>query len=86
MNGNTIKSYNVPDRVIEYEADMDIMHPNRIKMADIALEILPLERESSFTALKLGSGTGYFTERILEYYPNSNIIAVDGAESLLKPF
>ena len=84
MNSKTIKSYDVPDRVAEYDADMDIMHPNRIKMVDVALEILPFERESSFTALELGSGTGYFTKRFLEYYPNSNIIAVDGAESMLE--
>lgn len=84
MNNNTIKSYDVPDRVAEYEADMNIMHPNRHKMVDVALEILPLERESSFTALELGSGTGYFTKRFLEYFPNSKIIAVDGADSMIN--
>ena len=73
MNSKSIKSYDVPDRVTQYEADMDIMHPNRHKMVDVALEILPFERELPFTALELGSGTGYFTKRFLEYFPNSNI-------------
>lgn len=84
MDNKSINSYNNPIRVAEYEADMDIMHPNRIKMIDIALEILPYEEDTSFTSLELGSGTGYFTKRFLEKFKNSNIIAVEGADSMIE--
>ena len=84
MTSNTIKSYDTPDRVKEYDNDMEIMHPNRHKMVNIALEILPIEKKSVFTAIELGSGTGYFTKKFLSYFPNSNIIAVDGAEFMLE--
>ena len=84
MSNYSVKSYDTPERVAVYDAEMDIMHPNRSKMLDIALEILPFERESSFTALELGPGTGYFTRRFLERFTYSNIIAVEGAFSMIE--
>ena len=42
MNKNSITAYDLSARVASYDADMEIMHPNRSKMVDIALEILPV--------------------------------------------
>lgn len=42
MDKNSIAAYDLPDRVASYDVDMEIMHPNRSKMVDIALEILPV--------------------------------------------
>ena len=36
--GNGITAYDVPKRIASYEADMDIMHPNRHKMVEVAAE------------------------------------------------
>ena len=83
MSSKSIQSYNLLKRVSEYDTDMNIMHPNRSKMTTIALEFLPFDGKSSFTALELGSGTGYFTKNFLKRFPNSRIIAIDGAGSMI---
>ncbi|MCP4727449.1 MAG: class I SAM-dependent methyltransferase [bacterium] len=83
MKTKSINSYDDATRVKKYDADMEIMHPNRSKMIDIALEVLPFERESSFTALELGTGTGYFTGKFIKKFPEADIISIDGAESMI---
>lgn len=62
---------------------MELMHPNRSKMVQIALEVLPFKRESQLRALDLGAGTGYFAERFLARFPSSQVIAIDSAQSML---
>jgi len=42
MSENGITAYDLPTHVASYDADMEIMHHNRSKMVDIALEILPV--------------------------------------------
>lgn len=84
MSNNSINAYDLPARVASYDTDMEIMHPNRSKMVDIALEILPFDSGASITALELGTGTGFFTSRFLEHFPNSRLISVDGAQSMVE--
>jgi ubiquinone/menaquinone biosynthesis C-methylase UbiE len=67
-----------------YDTDMEIMHPLRWKMIEIALEILPFHQTRSLKALDLGVGTGAFSKRFLEKYPKSKIVAIDGAASMLE--
>jgi tRNA (cmo5U34)-methyltransferase len=62
---------------------MDLMHPNRRKMVEIALELLPFKSGDSFTALDLGVGTGFFSNAVLQRFPNCRIIAIDGASSMV---
>ena len=50
----SIKAYDLPERVVSYDADMELMHPNRSKMVDIALEVFPFDPQAHFTALDLG--------------------------------
>jgi tRNA (cmo5U34)-methyltransferase len=84
MYSDSVEAYDLPDRVRTYDLDMDIMHPLRWKMIDIALEVVPFQQKQSLKALDLGVGTGVFAKRFLEKYPNSRIVAVDGAASMLK--
>ncbi len=79
-----ITAYDVPERIASYDRDMDVMHPNRHKMVRVALELLPFEPEREFLALDVGSGTGFFTQRLLEAFPNARVIAVDGASSMTE--
>ncbi|MDA2925156.1 hypothetical protein MYX65_11005 [Acidobacteria bacterium AH-259-L09] len=58
MNSDSVKAYDLPERVRTYDADMDIMHPLRWKMIEVALEILPFHQTQSLRALDLGVGTG----------------------------
>jgi tRNA (cmo5U34)-methyltransferase len=79
----SIKAYDLPQRVCSYDADMEIMHPNRSKMVAIALELLPFPGSARLNALDLGIGTGYFTLRFLERYPEAKVLAIDGAEAMI---
>jgi hypothetical protein len=69
MSGKGIDGYDLPQRVADYDAEMELMHPNRAKMVEVALEVLPFGVEGPLRALDLGIGTGYFTSRLLEAYP-----------------
>src|SRR4029077_3168425 len=83
MEQRSIDAYDLPQRVESYDADMEVMHPNRAKMVEVALEILPIRRESALRALDLGIGTGYFTKKLLERYPSGLVVAVDGAKAMI---
>ncbi len=41
-----------------YDADMEIMHPNRFKMVKVPLEFIPLNGDAPLYALDFGVGTG----------------------------
>ncbi len=84
MNSESIDAYNLSERVVTYDADMTLMHPNRTKMVEIALQVLPFEPQEPFTAVDLGVGTGFFTQAVLNHFPNSRIIAIDGAEAMVE--
>jgi tRNA (cmo5U34)-methyltransferase len=84
VNDQTIATYNLAERVASYDADMRIMHPNRSKMAEIALETLPLSRQASFLALDLGTGTGYFAQVFLARYAHCRVLALDGAPAMIQ--
>jgi ubiquinone/menaquinone biosynthesis C-methylase UbiE len=82
MSKDSIEAYDVPERIASYDADMDVMHPLRHEMIEVALRLPPFERDASFVALDLGAGTGLFTQRLLERFRNARAIAVDGAASM----
>src|SRR5262252_2372507 len=84
MTKQSIEAYDVSQRVESYDADMELMHPNRSKMAQIAFEILPFPKTAALRAIDLGIGTGYFTERFLNYFPNSKVLCIDGAQAMIE--
>jgi ubiquinone/menaquinone biosynthesis C-methylase UbiE len=84
MRDDSIKAYDVRDRIASYEADMDVMHPRRHKMLAVTMEVLPFDRGESFVALDLGVGTGFYAKRLLEEFPNCRLIAIDGAPSMIE--
>ena len=77
-------AYDVSQRVKTYDADMELMHPNRSKMVQIALELLPFPKTAALRAIDLGIGTGYFTERFLNRFPNSRVLGIDGAQAMIE--
>ncbi len=84
MSSDSIEAYDPPERVRNYDADMDIMHPLRHKMIDIALDVLPFPSTDALRVLDLGVGTGAFSLRLLERFPNSEVVAIDGSSSMLE--
>ena len=63
---------------------MELMHPNRSKMVQIAIDVLPFPRTAALRAIDLGIGTGYFTERFLNHFPNSRVLGMDGAQAMIE--
>jgi len=80
----SIAAYDISQRVKTYDADMELMHPNRSKMVQIALEVLPFPRTAALRAIDLGIGTGYFTECFLNKFPNSRVLGIDGAPAMIE--
>jgi SAM-dependent methyltransferase len=80
---DSIEAYDRPQRVATYDAEMEVMHPNRSRMVRIALDILPFERTASLVALDLGAGTAYFSARFLDHFPHGRVVAVDGAKAMV---
>jgi ubiquinone/menaquinone biosynthesis C-methylase UbiE len=84
MTERSIAAYDVSRRVKTYDADMELMHPNRSKMVQVALEVLPFLKTAALRAIDLGIGTGYFTERFLNNFPNSRVLGIDGAQAMIE--
>src|SRR3954447_18447854 len=84
MTERSIAAYDVSQRVKTYDGDMELMHQNRSKMVQIALEVLPFPKTAALRAIDLGIGTGYFTERFLKNFPNSRVFGIDGAQAMIE--
>ncbi len=84
MKRESIDAYDVPDRVASYDADMEVMHPNRAKMVELAVEFVPFPQDAEITVLDLGVGTGFMTRHLLEAYPRARVIGVDGAPAMIE--
>jgi len=84
MTERSIGAYDVSQRGESYDADMELMHPNRSKMVQVALEVLPFPKTAALRAIDLGIGTGYFTERFLNYFPKSEVLGIDGAQAMIE--
>ena len=84
MSSDSIEAYDLPERVRRYDADMDIMHPLRHKMIEIALDVLPLPRAQAVRVLDLGVGTGAFSLQFLKRFLNSKVVAIDGSLTMLE--
>ena len=54
MSERSIAAYDVSQRVKTYDADMELMHPNRAKMVQVALEVLPFPMTAAVRAIDLG--------------------------------
>src|SRR6267142_206844 len=84
MTERSIAAYDVSQRVKTYDVDMELMHPNRSKMIQIAIEVLPFPRTATLRAIDLGIGTGYFTKQFLDHFPNSRVLGIDGAQAMVE--
>jgi tRNA (cmo5U34)-methyltransferase len=84
MTERSIAAYDVSQRVKTYDADMELMHPNRSKMVQVAIEVLPFPKAATLRAIDLGIGTGYFTKQFLNHFPNSRVLGIDGAQAMIE--
>ena len=84
MSEDSINAYDRRARVAEYDADMEVMHPNRSRMLRVMLEVLALPMDQAVTIVDVGAGTGYLTAGVVSAYPKGHVIAVDGAAAMLE--
>ena len=84
MIEQSIAAYDVSQRVKTYDVDMELMHPNRSRMVQIAIEVLPFSNTAALRAIDLGIGTGYFSEQFLNHFANSRVLGVDGAQAMVE--
>jgi len=53
-------------------------------MVQIAIAVLPFPKTAALRAIDLGIGTGYFTERFLNHFPNGRVLGIDGAQAMIE--
>lgn len=80
---DSVRAYDLEERVAAYDSDMEIMHPLRSKMAEVVLEVLPFTTAHALRAVDLGVGTGLLTARFLDAFKHATVVAVDGAETMI---
>ncbi|PHS27921.1 MAG: hypothetical protein COA85_04560 [Robiginitomaculum sp.] len=80
---SSIEAYDDRERIKKYDADMEVMHPNRGKMAEVALDFLAAFKEAPSQVLDLGCGSGFVAERLLDRFANVQINCLDGAQNIL---
>src|SRR5262249_30056931 len=83
MSAESIRAYDLPARVASYDADMNLMHPNRAKMADVILGVLEAADREPSLAIDLGTGTGFLLHRYLAQFPDARAVAIDGAREMV---
>jgi ubiquinone/menaquinone biosynthesis C-methylase UbiE len=69
--------------VAAYDADMDLMHPNRHKMAEATMAVLAASTPAPRLAIDLGTGTGFLLDRLLRRFPDCRAVAIDGSEQMV---
>lgn len=80
----SIIAYESIERIKRYDADMNLCHPNRDKMLEIAINFLKTTGiTDSPVVLDLGIGTGCFSWALLKSFPKAKIIGVDGSQTML---
>jgi len=81
--GDSIAAYSDAERVARFDAEMDLMHPNRAVMTRVILDVLAASGPPPSLVGDLGTGTGFLLEALLRRFPACRAVAVDGSDSML---
>lgn len=58
----------------------EIAVPAREEQTEALLALVPAERDDAFSLVDICAGEGLLCERVLETYPNSRVVALDGSD------
>jgi tRNA (cmo5U34)-methyltransferase len=58
----------------------EVAVPSREEQTEALLALIPAEPSDTFTVVDICAGEGLLCERILDGYPNSRVLALDGSE------
>ncbi len=62
----------------------DVVFPHRAEQNAVLTSLIPFSSETAFVAVDLGCGSGPLSRAILERYPASRVIGLDGSETMLR--
>jgi tRNA (cmo5U34)-methyltransferase len=62
----------------------DVIIPHREEQLALVTALVPARPEESFLAVDLACGAGQLTKDILERYPSSRVLALDGSPEMLR--
>ncbi|MGB7761843.1 MAG: class I SAM-dependent methyltransferase [Bryobacteraceae bacterium] len=83
MGSSSVQAYETSARVAAYDADMDLMHPNRHKMVEVIESVLAASTLDPRLVVDLGTGTGFLLERVLHRFPSCRAVAIDGSHQMV---
>jgi SAM-dependent methyltransferase len=83
MDSSSVQAYETSARVAAYDADMDLMHPNRLKMVEVMMAVLEATAPAPRLAIDLGAGTGFLLDRLLRRFPLCRAVAIDGSQRMV---
>ena len=83
MGSSSVQAYEIAARVAGYDADMDLMHPNRHKMVEVIMAVLAAATPDPRLVVDLGTGTGFLLDRLLRRFPDCHAVAIDGSEQMV---
>lgn len=58
--------------------------PAQAELRESFLRLIPAADDDRFTCVDIGAGSGWLSEAILQRFPGSQIIALDGSEAMLE--
>jgi ubiquinone/menaquinone biosynthesis C-methylase UbiE len=61
----------------------DIAVPGREEQLELILSLIPAQEHEEFRAVELACGEGILAERLLERFPNAQLVAFDGSEMMI---
>lgn len=83
MSERSIKSYNNPERAINYNEKKGFDPKRKDEMLNVTLDLLTDLLPQGASVLELGAGSGLFTREMINTEHFNEIIVSDGAEAML---
>jgi tRNA (cmo5U34)-methyltransferase len=71
-------------RAQKYEQRADLVLPKRQEILSLIVRLIPFGRSEPLRVLDLGTGTGVPAQRILQDFPQANVICVDKSAEMME--
>ncbi|MDR2425790.1 MAG: methyltransferase domain-containing protein [Endomicrobium sp.] len=68
----------------EYDKIITNLIPYYREMTDTLIDVLPFEKQKNIKVLDLGCGTGTISKKVLEKFPNAELLCVDISEKMIE--
>lgn len=72
------------EEVKHFVEKADLVIPRRRDQIEFIVQLIPRERSAPIRVLDLGAGQGTLAEAVLEAFPNSRVVCLDGSAVMMK--